>query len=337
MRIEFYHIDAFELPVYEPIWRALRAAGVDAHLVAVPGKENAAAGDWFNFDTFTKYCDERHLPYATTIDPQADVAITTQNSDILRDYHGLKVRVMYGPILYPNAWGLQPHTAKTFDAVLTHSQLYSNYFSRWASPSQLPVIGYPRYDDYFSGKLKRDEIRKRFGITSTKPVVVFMPTWENNTGFDLFFPALLQLTSSYHILLRPHHCTLRMEPARMQKLYASGLTILDNALELAEICKAADVIIADVRSGGLFETVMCDIPAVGMVIDPAELSGWLQHYRIGSMVSLCEQPSRLAHAIEEALTSEAKAIARAQWAEQYVAYRDGTAAMQAARAIIKLV
>lgn len=337
MRIEFYHIDAFEVPNFEPIWRALKQMGVDARLVGVPPDKNVA-GSWFNFDIFKEYCTERNLPFHTETDWQADLAVTTQNANILERYACPRIRIMYGPIVYPEAWGLQPHAVKPFDALLTHGKLYANYYSKWLRPDQLPIVGYPRYDDFFAGKLQKSAIRARWRVVNDqRPVLVFLPTWADNTAFDTFFPALMRLQDRYQIILRPHHCTLRLEPHRLALLKSSGLLLLDHAFDLAEVYAGADVVLADVRSGGLFEACLCDIPTVGMVRDPAELTGWLAQHQVEQIISLCVNPDQLEAAIQLALTSNAQQEARRCWIEERVAYRDGSSGKQAAEAIITLV
>lgn len=335
MIIDFYHIDAFEVANYEPIWRKLREMGVAANLVAVRGNENAAEAEWFDFERFHTYCTERNMPYSTQVTPHATLGVTTQNANILRDYQ-YKVRLMYGPVVYPAAWALQPHSVQLFDAVLTHGKSYADRFSNWLPREQLPIIGYPRYDDLFAGKINRNQVRERWGIHNNLPVLVFLPTWENNTAFDQFFPALLQLADKYQIVLRPHHCTLRMEQNRMDLMRASGFLILDNAFDLSEVYIAADVILADVRSGGLFEACLCDVPTVGMVMDPAEISGWLAQNHVEKMVTLCSDPNQLENAIQDTLTSKTQTYHRNLWAEQHVACRNGNSAQSAAEALISL-
>jgi hypothetical protein len=336
MKIEFYHVDAFEVPNYEPIWRCLNKMGVEANLVGVPGNKNTASAGWFDFERFKKYCDEREMPFVTEADPTANIAVTTQNADILRNYSCPRVRLMYGPIMYPLAWGLQDICIQPFDAVLTHGDFYANYFSRWADLSTLPIVGYPRYDDYFSGKLSKKLIHQRWGIKDNKPVLVFLPTWGENTAFEKFLPLLLTLRDQFNIILRPHHCTLRLEPLRMQQLVASGLLILDDAFDLVDVYAGADVVLSDVRSGGLFEAVLCNVPTIGMVIDPAEMTGWLAQHAIGNMISLCSDPQKLSVAIEEVMTSTTQLHHRLQWAEKRVAFRDGHSAQKAAEALITL-
>jgi O-antigen biosynthesis protein len=336
MKVEFYHIDAFEVPNYEPIWQNLRAMGVDARLVGVPDPYNAAASGWFDFERFKTYCHEHSLAFTTEADSTADIAVTTQNIDILKNYSCPRVRIMYGPIAYPAAWGLQPHATKPFDAVLTHGKFYADLYSSLLRPEQLPIVGYPRYDNFFAGKLSRDVIRARWGVNDNKPVLVFLPTWGDNTAFEKFFLPLLHLSHRYQIVLRPHHCTLRFEPQRMAMLKASGLLILENAFDLAEVYAGADVILSDARSGGLFEACLCNVPTVGMVIDPAEITGWIAHASVDQMISVCSDPAQLEAAIESALTSKTQAEQREKWIEPRVAYRDGSAGRAAANALIKL-
>ena len=335
MKIEFYHIDAFEVPNYEPIYRQLIQLGVDARMVGVPGERNTAASGWFDYERFQQYCKERQIPFTTAADSSADLAVTTQNADILRDYTCPRVRLMYGPILFPEAWGLQAHSVQPFDAVLTHGRAYTESFSKWLRPDQLLVAGYPRYDDYFSGLYSKKAIRANWCVTEDKPVIVFLPTWDNNTGFDLFFPELVRLASLYHIIIRPHHCTMRLEPERVAMMRDSGLLILDHAFDLAEVYAAADLIISDVRSGALFEACLCDVPAVGMVLDSSEMHGWLARAGVGDMLSLCADPTQLQSAIQTALTSHDQATQRQLWADAHVAYRDGTAGLRAAEALIQ--
>lgn len=337
MKIEFYHVDAFELPNYEPIWRKLREKGVEANLVAVPGDLNTAAAGWFDFEKFKTYCVERNIPYVTKIDPNADLAVTTQNAAILKEYACPRVRLMYGPMMYPLVWGFQAQSVTPFDAILTHGKSYQTYFSKWLRTEQLPIVGYARFDEFFSQQLQRETIRARWGVTDNRPVLVFLPTWGDNTAFEKFFPTLAKLTQDYHVLLRPHHCTLRFESERVSMMHSSRLPILENAFDLAEVFAAADVICADVRSSGLLEACMCNIPAIGMVKDPAEVSGWLAQCTLGQMVNLCSDPSELEMLISMAIHSKLQSINRLGWIDDQVAYRNGTAAEHSANALIELV
>ena len=302
MIIEFYHIDAFEIANFEAIWRQLLLMGVDARLVAVDGERNTAATGWFDFERFDAYCAARGIDYRRSTDPAATLGVTTQNAGILRDY-SKRIRLMYGASPFPPGWSMQPHSVLPFDAVLVHGQFHADWFTRWLPRERLPIVGYPRYDDFFAGRIQRHEIRRRWGIDQSRPVLAFMPTWADNTAFDSFFPALLALRQRFEIVLRPHHCTLRMEPQRMALMRASGLALLDNAYDLSDIYAGADVVVADVRSGSMFEACMCQLPTVGMVPDRADLSGWIADMNVGEVIRLCDDPAELERAVDEVLVS----------------------------------
>ena len=335
MIIEFYHVDAFEIANFEAIWRQLLLMGVDARLVAVEGERNTAATGWFDFDRFDAYCGARGIEYKRSSDPAATLGVTTQNAGILRDY-GKRIRLMYGASPFPPGWSMQPHSVKPFDAVLVHGQFHADWFTRWLPRDRLPIVGYPRYDDFFAGRIQRHEIRRRWGFDESHTVLAFMPTWADNTAFDSFFPALLALRQRFQIVLRPHHCTLRMEPQRMALMHASGLVLLDNAYDLSDIYAGADVVVADVRSGSMFEACMCQLPTVGMVPDRADLDGWIAAMKVAEVIRLCDVPSELERAVDEALTSAEMTARRRTWADRHVAYRDGTAAQHAAEALVRL-
>lgn len=335
MKIEFYHVDAFEVANYEPIWRSLKKMGIDANMVGVPGYNNSSVAGWFDFERFSSYCTERGIPFTTSPDPDAHIAVTTQNANILREYR-YRVRLMYGPTIFPSAWALQPDSVKPFDAVLTHGKAYVDQYSHWAPREKLHIIGYPRFDAFFSGILRKDVIRQYWDIHDEKPVLAFFPTWGDNTAFDTFFPTLLSLAEKYHIIIRPHQCTVRFEKQRMLAMRSSGLLLLDNALDIEQIYTGADIVLSDTRSGSLFEACMCNIPSVGMVIDPTEISGWLMQSEVDKMVTLCSDPSKLSIALDNALQSADQAAYQKQWADKHVSFRDGSAAKHAAEVLIQL-
>lgn len=336
MKIDFYHIDAFETAVYEPIWRELVKLGVDARLVAVPGRANSAAAGWFDYETCKRNCADRDLPLFAEVDPDADMAITTQDANILRQYR-MRTRVMYGPILYPKAWGLQPKSVLPFNHVLVHGEAYAERFSQWLPRNRLHVTGYPRYDDYFNGSVSRTEVRAGWNVSDGRPSIVFMPTWADNTSFDNIFPELVRLSKDYNIIVRPHHCTVRMEPHRMSLMRTSGMLVLDSNFDLLKCFAGADVIISDARSGAMFEALMCGVPTVGLVLDPSELTGWVGREGLDELVSLCWRSEDLEKSIMIALANGAGGPVRQDWRERHTANLDGGAAKVAAKTIIGIV
>jgi len=334
IKFDFYHIDAFEVANFEPIWRALVNKGVDAVMVAVPDDRNTAARGWFDFDSFSTYCADRNIPYLTSPRDGSIFGITTQNAYILNNYKK-RVRLMYGPAPYTPGWAMQRTTVEPFDAVLVHGDYHAERFSHWLPSNRLPVIGYPRYDDLFGGRLSREIIRKKWGIHERRPLVMFLPTWAGNTAFDLFFPALLKLSQYFQIVVRPHHCTIRFESDRMAQLRASGFLVLEGAYDLPDAIFCADVVISDVRSGSMFESIAAGIPTVGLVLNSGDDLPWLIEGGVDHIAPLCTDPSELLKAIETVLGGQKHAAERLRWADHHVAWRDGSAAEHAADALIR--
>jgi len=335
-KLDFYHIDAFEAPNYEPIWRALLAGGVDARLVAVPGAGNTAARDWFDYERLVGYYAARRIRYEESSDLSAS-AVTTQNAEIIAPYSGKKIRLMYGPLMYPKAWGMSKVATEPFDVVLVHGEAYRKAFSHWKPVDRLPIVGYPRYDDFFSGKVSREKYQEAWGIDPKKKTIIYTPTWAENSTWEIFFNSITALSGAFNVLVKPHHCTLRMEPKRMQTLKESGLRLIDNAYDLSAVMAVGDVVLSDTRSSVLAEAFVTNRPTIGLIAHASDVEQWIQPGGLDKLTRLCASPIDLAGQVEGILGKDTFSDAREHWADSHVAYRDGSAAQKAAEAIMQAI
>lgn len=335
MRIEFYHIDAFEAPHYEPIWRALQKSGVDARLIAIPDSNNTSSPGWFDFERLKSYYDNRGVPFLTSSDYECS-AITTQNECILGPYKGLHIRLQYGPVVYPDAWNYREIANRPFDAVLVHGSCGVERISKWKSKDEILVVGYPHYDDFFSGRIDSNAYFSKWDLDKSKATIVYLPTWQERSSIDGFLDKVSSLASDFNVLIKPHHCTLRMEPQRMARIERSGLTIIQNAYYLPELFSVADLVIADTRSGAFFESIMTETPTIGLA-DSSEFEQWLEPYGITRIAPICTAKNNISQAVNSLLEKDGYKSARQQWAERNVSYRDGTAAKHAAEEITKFI
>lgn len=334
MRIEFYHIDAMEAVHYEPIWRELVRNGVDARMVAVPGQKNTASNGWFDFDTLASYYSNRQIPFFTEVDPSAN-AITTQNSYILREYRGLRIRLMYGPSVYPGAWGVSRQAAKGFDVILVHGRRYVEELSSWTSRDQLRIAGYPRYDEFFSGKGELQELHSRQRSDGIRKLL-YLPTWGQNSSFDLFFESIVALAGEFELLVKPHHCTVRFEPDRMERILSSAAECVQPSSALASLLVASDVIVADARSAALCEALLLARPCVAVLPAPGD-AAWAEQVQLPELVTVCGNPAGIADAVADAENSDPFSPARCSWREESVSFLDGSAAARAAAEIVAAI
>jgi len=336
MRIDFYHVDAFEVATYEPIWRALRSLGVDARLVGPPDGKNRAARGWFDHGAFVEACCGRRLPFETEADPGA-VGVTTQNTEIVAAYRHPHIRLMYGPVMYPSAWGLSQHAASRFDCILAHGPYYQRHLARWKREWQTPVVGYPRYDDYFAGKLDLAALRRKHGVDHAKPILLYLPTWAENSSFDQYFEIIAEAGNRFQVIVRPHHCTARFEPQRMERLRASGARLATGPFDLPELLAVADLVVADARSCSLLEAIMCGRRVLGLASVAAQDEEWMRATGLAALSPCCHSPERFGEAVERCLAQPEDNAPRAVWRDEHVAFRDGSAANRAAQAILTAI
>jgi hypothetical protein len=336
LKLDFYHIDAMEAPNYEPIHRELIKLGVQSRLVAVPGHANTAAGGWFDFERLQTYYEQQGLQYNLNSHHESP-AFTTQNHDFLSPYRNLRLRLLYGPILFPDAWGLTERSTQGFDGIFVHGPADLDYFSKWRKREDLINIGYPRYDQYFAGNIDRKKLELSWGIDTSKQTLVYLPTWQQHSSIDLFLDSIVNLQKRFNILIKPHHCTLRREPNRMARIKASGLRVIESSYDLPAIIAIADLIIADSRSCVFCESIMADKPTLGVVININDVDEWIKPSGAFALAPFCMSPELIETSVLLALEQDPHKEIRRRWSEQKVSYRDGSASKHAAQFIAQFL
>jgi len=344
MRVEFYLVDAMEVDNFAPIYRALRATGVDVRMVAAPGDLNTASSGWFDFENARERLDALDLPYLTAPDYGAEAAVTTQRSVHLRGYRGRKVRLMYtiGPYDSEN---LQASRAHGFDAVLLQGPYAHPFISRWLEPSRVRVTGFPKYDDFFANRIDARAVRQQLGLEPEDKVVAYLPTWESRSSIDAFFESIEELaqTIGIRVLTKPHHCTPRFEPERYERLKRSvNARLLPVSFSSAELFSICDLAIVDALSGALGEAILTgpERPLICLCPDSELLKSQPTPLpeEIGAMLTRPQDLPDVARALLAGGGSDAEAIrGRHAMRDQLFAHTDGTAALRAADAIVDLI
>jgi malonyl-CoA O-methyltransferase len=333
MCIDFYLIDAMEIDNYSPILQALRKRGINAQFVAVPGKANTASTDWFDYENAIRILKEKELPYTTHPNYWCSAAITTQNIDILSPYRGEKIRLMYGVNMFKNAFGNTEHSTIGFDAVLVHGPFSQSIVCQWKNEDFVKIVGFPKYDSFFRGEKNIEKIQKNLKLKPDKKIILYLPTWANKSSIDLFIDDIASLNHNYQVLIKPHHCTARMELDRMKKLRESGSKILDGNQPLDELFSIADIIIVDVSSGAFTEAILTDCRLIGLCNDKNELE--LNAYsKIYEASPICKNPLFLNKMVDDILLNDEYKEKKALLRDELFSYRNGIAADIAADAIM---
>jgi CDP-glycerol glycerophosphotransferase (TagB/SpsB family) len=109
------------------------------------------------------------------------------------------------------------------------------------------IMGYPRYDRFFSGEMDLSGIRREFGLGESKKTVLWMPTLGGDySSIPLFAEALSTISKKYDIIVRPHPFSFRQEKSFISLLEKFNFTIDRNAVrDMNELFGVADVVLAD--------------------------------------------------------------------------------------------
>lgn len=161
---------------------------------------------------------------------------------------GIKqIRFMYGADI-SDAWSLDGWN-EIYDLFLCHghndeAELKKRFKGRTA------IMGYPRYDAYFSPDLKVSEVIAEFGIDPLKKTVLWMPTFDafkdDVCSIPHFAKQLALLKSSFNLIVRPHPISFRLDIEGIQLLENLGFNIDRDAMrDMNKLFKVADTVLCD--------------------------------------------------------------------------------------------
>jgi hypothetical protein len=329
--VDFYLYATHEVAVWEPVWQALRRRGVDAQFVLEPPGVHTAMGSvpdptngWRNdtsgelqplvdestHEAMAALLQRRGLPWIDARRTAADAVVTTQGAGWLWPYEGLRIKTEYGASAFHGAFG---HGAvnEGLDAVLAHGPYSASAMSAHIDRSRIHLVGYPKWAPALRSGLDRATARGALGLPTDGTVVAWLPTWAHNTGIDDYAGALADLAEHHVVVAKPHHNNLRFESARLTAIDAR-IQVRSDLHSLVELVVAADVVVADARSGALAEAVLGDRPAVGLLPrggDP-RAAGVLGGFE--DAVVWCNEPDGLADAITRARSADL-GTARSAW------------------------
>lgn len=200
-----------------------------------------------------------------------------------------------------------------YDCVLVASSFGADLLARHGVRTE--VVGYPKLDDAFNGRIDRRLARQRLGLPQDRPVVLYAPTFGEGCSAERFREAFAQLPPEVEVVMQLHPVSYIAELARFAGYPARVRWIGEEDASIATLV-AADVIITD-YSGAAFESCALDRPVV-LLDDPAlpQTDDVERLYRdFGPRVS---DPQQLRGAVEQSLTyPEAFAQQRAHYRERF--------------------
>ncbi len=158
---------------------------------------------------------------------------------------GLKqIRYMYGADI-SEGWSLQKWN-NIYDLFLCHGVNDEREIKK-RFKGRTVVMGYPRYDRFFSEEIDLGNIKREFGISASKKTVLWMPTLGGAcSSIPLFAWPLSAISDKYNLIVRPHPLSFVQEKEFISLLEKLNFNIDRNALrDMNELFGVADVVLAD--------------------------------------------------------------------------------------------
>jgi hypothetical protein len=317
--------------------------GVNAYFVLRRGDTSTAQLGLYSTDADAAEAlmERLQLHFVPLPNPNADIALTIHNGRILRDYRKLRARMMYGvglvsPEYYSSGMSVG------FDLYLVHGEfsrqpsmqfLHHTVPSAPLPPEQVRTIGYPRFDAWFNNPPNSQLIRVKYGTNPHKPAILYLPTWQYRSSVDTFADSIFTLSERFEIFVKPHHCTYRLEPARIKSLSSGPVRMLDPTTPPEEAFAVSDIVIADVSSGALTEAILLNKKVVCLARRNEVENLLLPEIR--RHITICVAPEKLSQSINEAVALDTRSRQIQKLRRYMFDTTEGVDAARAARAIIE--
>lgn len=330
-QLDIYLYSPHEVPVWAPVLGPLRARGVDARFVLEPPGRNVAWGS--APDPARGWLDVKTERLVSLVDAATEQAVlaeltkvgeeplrrrrlrasggTTQGSSWVRGYSGARARMMYGVGLVNGAYG-HGVVNRGFDLVLVHGPFSAAEIALAAPGVRTAVVGFPKWAAFRRGEVSRERARDALGVgRSGPPVLAWLPTWAHRSSLS-DAPALASLAETFEVVMKPHHNSARFESGRLSGLPPQVIAVPASS-SLVDLLAAADVVVADLPSGGFTEALLADRPVV-VLAQPGDRDR--AHAAVTEVADLCADPAGLPALAARAYRDDPCAEGRRRWAPE---------------------
>lgn len=155
-----------------------------------------------------------------------------------------QIRYMYGADI-SDGWSLQSWN-EIYDIFLCHGVNDERELNKRFKGKTF-IMGYPRYDRFFSEDIDLSSIKSEFAIDTTKKTILWMPTLAGDySSIPIFSEPLSKLKDKYNLIVRPHPFSFVQEKDFIHILESLNFNIDRTAQrDMNELFGLADVILAD--------------------------------------------------------------------------------------------
>lgn len=159
-----------------------------------------------------------------------------------------RLKYKYAPIAAKPKLTCNPENNLIYDAILCYGSYEANYLKAYTNT-------------YVIGNLKYINFSRTITKKNGKPVLLYLPTYGNNSSIDTIIDTLSLLKKDYYIITKLHHGTsyLNDEKYRIEKLKQISDEYYNHSTQLIDLLSQASVVLSD-NSGSIFEAIYAGIP-----------------------------------------------------------------------------
>ena len=254
--VEFYLMDAFEIYQFLPIYKALEENNFCVKFICEPCNINLAK-DWFDYETAKSILNDENLKYSEKANPYAEIAVTTQRIYYLSKYLNFKVNLQYGAGLNKNNFCSTKKATEGFDARLIYGDYTREKIKDYIKGKSIYEIGIPKHDDFFNSTPKKTDIKNELCINTEKKILVYFPTWDEDSSIQIFYEQLKNLREEYFVVSKAHHCTYRLKEKKTDLDILNEISdiVLEGNYSFSKAAVLADIALIDAKSGA-----SCEVP-----------------------------------------------------------------------------
>lgn len=153
--------------------------------------------------------------------------VCTFQTPLIKTIGKFNIRFMYAA--GKSKWNLASWN-NLYDVILSYGPYHAEAFKK-CSEAIILQIGYPRLDEFFTQKIKINQLCARYNCNPTKKTVVWLPTWKTLSSVGLFDEEIFSLTDKYNVVVKVHPLMYGSEPERVAALKKYPFTdfIFDNS------------------------------------------------------------------------------------------------------------
>lgn len=204
------------------------------------------------------------------------------------------------------------------------------------------IVGFPKYDDFFRGELRKEELSKLFNLDKDKKTILYLPTWGIHSSLDLYHDAIKKVLNDdkYNFIFKPHTHTVSKDryctDYFRQEIDEGKIVCLEQQIGLDKLFTVADIVMADAMSGAFWESVIiANLPTLAIRTEgnfkKKNLDTQVHKFAIVNPDSLMEDLKKVENEPKQFKER------RREWADELISFRDGSAGKRAADAILEFL